>query len=177
MWVRKFRAPVVAVVAGLLLAGCGGTSDRGVVQITTSEPTPDTTTEALPRPSTARSGDTVWFESANKACQQAIVEYQQVQAAVQTQDPAAFKFAAAAAASNVVDAVDSLPVPPSARAKSFKTSLKKYAASHLELAKAVAGTQADLNKASVDYDAAVKPLVAAARGAGADSCVAMTNQI
>jgi hypothetical protein len=175
MSVRKLRTSVVAVVAGLLLAGCGGTSDRGVVKATTSEPAPETTTEALPPPSTASSADTAWFASANKACQQAIVEYQQVQAAVQ--DPAALKFSAAAAASNVVDAVDLLPVPPSARAKSFKASLKKYAASHLELAKAVAGTQADLKKASIDYDAAVKPLVAAARDAGADSCVAMANEI
>ena len=177
MSARRLRTSAVAVVAGLLLAGCGGTSDRAVVQTTTSEPTLQTTTEALPPPSTARSGDTAWFALANKACQQAIVEYQQVQAAVQGQDPAAARYSAAAAASNVVDAVDLLPVPQSARAKSFKASLKKYAASQLELAKAVAGTQADLNKASIDYDAAVKPLVAAARGAGADSCVTMANQV
>jgi hypothetical protein len=168
---------VVAVVAGLLLGGCGGTSDRAVVQATTGEPTPGTTTEASPPTTIAHSADTNWFASANKACQQATAQYQQVQAAVQGQDPAAARFAAAAAASDVVDAVDSLPVPPSARAKSFKASLKKYAASHIELAKAVTGTQADLKKASADYDAAVKPLVAAARDAGADSCVAMTNEI
>ena len=177
MSVRKFRTSVVAVVAGLLLAGCAENSERAVVQATTSGSTHETTTEALPPPSTARSGDTAWFASANKACQQAIVEYQQVQAAVQGQDPAAARFSAAAAASNVLDAVDSLPAPPSARAKSFKASLKRYAASQLELAKAVAGTQSDLNKASIDYDAAVKPLVAAARDAGADSCVAMANEI
>ena len=186
MSVRRFRISVIAAVAGLLLAGCGGTSDRTVVQTTTSEPSPDTTTsapspdsttEALPRPSTAGSGDTDWFASANKACQQAIVGYQQVKAAVQSQDPAALQFAAAAAASDVVDAVDSLPAPPSGRARSFKAGVQKYAASHLALAKAMYGTQADVNKASIQYDAAVKPLVAAARDAGADSCVAITNEI
>jgi hypothetical protein len=184
MSVRKLRLSVVAVVAGLLLAGCGGTSDRAVVQTTTSEPSPDTTTsapspdsttEALTSPGTSASRDTAWFASANKACQRAIVEYQQVQAAVQ--DPAALQFSAAAAASNVVDVVDSPPVPPSARAKSFKASVQEYAASLLGLAKAMNGTQADVNKASIKYDAVVKPLVAVARDAGADSCVAMTNEI
>jgi hypothetical protein len=131
----------------------------------------------LPRPSTAGSGDTAWFASVNKACQQAIVEYQQVRAAVQGQDPAVFRFSAAAAASGVVDAIDSLPVPPSARAKRFKASVQKYAAAHLELANAVGGTKEKVNKASIHFDAALKPLVAAARAAGADSCVAMTNEI
>jgi hypothetical protein len=131
----------------------------------------------LPPPRTAGSGDTDWFASANKACQQAIVEYQQVQASVQSQDPLALPFAAAASASSLVDAIDSLPVPPSARAKSFRASAQKYAHSLLGLAKAMRGTQQDVNKASIGYAAAVKPLVAAARDAGADSCVAMTNQI
>jgi hypothetical protein len=175
MSVRKLRISVVAVVTGLLLVGCGGTSDRSVVRTTTIEPSPDTTTSE-PSPSSAGSGDTAWFASANEACQQAIVEYQQVKAAVQSQNPEALQYSAAAAASDVVDAVDSLPVPPSARAKSFKASVHKYAAPHLEMATAMSGTLADINKASIHYDAAVKPLVAVARDAGADSCVAMTHE-
>jgi hypothetical protein len=186
MSVRKFRISVVAVVAGLLLAGCGGTSDRAVVRAKTIEPSPDTTTsehspdsttEALPPPRTAGGGDADWFASANKACQTARVQYQQVSSAMMSQDPTALPYMAAATASSFEKAVDALPVPPSARAKSFKASVQKYAASLLKAAKAMGGTQADVNKAGIGVDAAVKLLVAAAKDAGADSCVAMTNEI
>jgi len=85
---------------------------------------------------------------------------------------------AATAAEGVVETLASLPDPPSALAATFRDSVDAYVASQRELATAMDGGSLEAyDKASSGYDAAVKVLVAAATDAGADSCVAMTNEI
>jgi len=134
-------------------------------------------TETSPEPDTG-GGDADWFASANSACQQAISDYRQAKAASQSQEPAVMQLVAATAAEGVVKTLASLPDPPSALAETFKDSVEAYVASQRELATAMDdGSLEAYDQASSENEAAVKALVAAAKDAGADSCVAMTNEI
>jgi len=192
---RTFVAAVLAAVA-VAVAGCGITSEEPVGQFntlepssepspieTSSEPSPIETlpeppvTEETPEPNT-ETGDAEWFASANSACQQAISDYRQAKAASQSQEPAVMQLVAATAAEGVVKTLASLPDPPSALAETFKDSVEAYVASQRELATAMDdGSLEAYDQASSENEAAVKALVAAAKDAGADSCVAMTNEI